>query len=145
MSRKVCRDTVLVIDDDPDFRALIETIAELCMVPTLQAPDCRKGLKILECEHGRIKMVFLDYFMPGMEPVKCAAAIIATAPPCEVPTRSNLERPNFSTKRRRRSATARMRQSSPGGRSEKPDPSMSGAYTVAYGASAGMVYRQENE
>jgi len=81
MSGKACRDTVLVIDDDADFRALIETIAELSMVPMLQAPDCRKGLKILEREHGRIKMVFLDYFMPGMEPVKCAAAIIAKTGP----------------------------------------------------------------
>ncbi|HYR84207.1 MAG TPA: response regulator [Terriglobia bacterium] len=77
MSRKVCRDSVLVIDDDPDFRALVETMAELYEVPMLQAPDCRKGLKVLEREYSRIKMVFLDYFMPGMEPVRCAAAIIA--------------------------------------------------------------------
>jgi CheY-like chemotaxis protein len=70
---------VLVIDDDPDYRSLIETVAACCQLRVVEASDCNHGLKALEVERHRIKMVLLDYFMPGMEPVKCAAAIVAKA------------------------------------------------------------------
>jgi CheY-like chemotaxis protein len=79
MNDTVARKAVLVIDDDPEFRRLIKTFADLWNVPVLEAEDCRTGLKILEREHYRIKMVLLDYFMPGMEPAKCARAILAKA------------------------------------------------------------------
>jgi len=75
----ILRDTVLVIDDDPDCRGMIEALAQIRRVPVLQAGDCREGLRVLEREHGRIKIVLLDYFMPGMEPPQCAASIVARA------------------------------------------------------------------
>ena len=49
--------------------------------------------------------------------------------------------PESSTRR----AVPRIEWSIPDGRSENPAPNRSGAYTVAYDASAGMVYRHENE
>jgi CheY-like chemotaxis protein len=79
MNEKVLRDTVLVIDDDPDCRGLVALLGQLCNVPVLQAEDCSSGLKILERQHHKIKMILLDYFMPGMEPVKCARAILTKA------------------------------------------------------------------
>ena len=79
MNEKVLRDTVLVIDDDPDCRGLVALLGQLSNVPVLQAEDCSAGLKILERQHHRIKMILLDYFMPGMEPVKCARAILTKA------------------------------------------------------------------
>ena len=81
MSTKTYRDSVLVIDDDEDCRTLIGSIAQSSGLRVLEASDCRGGLSVLEREHDRIKMVILDYFMPGMEPKKCAAAIIAKAGP----------------------------------------------------------------
>ena len=81
MSDKVARNAVLVIDDDPDFRSLIEIFAQLWNIPVLQAGDCRSALKILDREHQRITMILLDYFMPGMEPAKCVKAILAKAGP----------------------------------------------------------------
>src|SRR5215510_9971585 len=75
----ILRDTVLVIDDDPDCRGMIEALAQIRRVPVLQAGDCREGLQVLELEHGRIKIILLDYFMPGMEPAQCAASIVARA------------------------------------------------------------------
>jgi CheY-like chemotaxis protein len=81
MNEKTQRDAVLVIDDDADFRGLVETFAELWKVPVLQAGDCNSGLKLLDREHQRIKMILLDYFIPGMEPVKCAEAILTKAGP----------------------------------------------------------------
>jgi CheY-like chemotaxis protein len=79
MKATLRRDAVLVIDDDADCRQLIETLGEICGVPVLQAPDCKAGLKVIECEGSRIKIILLDYLMPGMEPAKCAASIIAAA------------------------------------------------------------------
>jgi len=71
--------SVLVIDDDADFRGLISTIGELHGVPVIEAADCSSGLKTLAREHARIKLVVLDYFMPGMDPLACGAAIVAQA------------------------------------------------------------------
>jgi len=75
------RDSVLVIDDNADFRELIAMIGQLYGVRVLEAADCRKGLKVITQEHGRIKLVFLDYFMPGMDPGPCAQAIVAKVGP----------------------------------------------------------------
>jgi CheY-like chemotaxis protein len=84
MRKKICPDSVLVIDDDDDFRGLISTIGELHGVPILEASDCSSGLRVLKQQHSRIKLVVLDYFMPGMDPTVCGAAVIAQAGP-EVP------------------------------------------------------------
>ena len=81
MTRRTMPDSVLVIDDDADFRGLVSMIGELHGVPVLEAPDCSSGLRLLDREHSRIKLVVLDYFMPGMDPVACGAAIIAEAGP----------------------------------------------------------------
>jgi CheY-like chemotaxis protein len=81
MSEKVSRDSVLVIDDNPDFCELVVTIGQLYGVPVLTAPDCRKGLKLLTEEKARIKMILLDYLMPGMEPYPCVRALTAKAGP----------------------------------------------------------------
>jgi CheY-like chemotaxis protein len=75
----VARDTILVIDDDNDLRSLITTLGELSGIRVLEAANCSIGLKILDKEHERIKLVLLDYFMPGMEPTTCAKAIVAKA------------------------------------------------------------------
>ena len=74
-------DAVLVIDDDADCREMIETMGLIWGVPVLQAPNCKEGLKVIESERSGIKLILLDYFMPGMEPAKCAACIIAVAGP----------------------------------------------------------------
>ena len=81
MSEPVRRDSVLVIDDNADFRELIAMIGQLCGVPVLQAPDCSIALRVLDRELPRIKLILLDYYMPGMEPVSCAQALIGKAGP----------------------------------------------------------------
>jgi CheY-like chemotaxis protein len=79
MKRARGRDTVLVIDDDPDVQALIEVVAQTYGIPTVHAFDCTDGLEVLKRDHSRIKMILLDYFLPGMHPAVCAAAILAAA------------------------------------------------------------------
>ena len=81
MNSKISRDTVLIIDDDPYLRELVEAIGRTCKVPVLQAQDCSVGLEVLDREGARIKLILLDYFMPGMQPVQCANALLAKAGP----------------------------------------------------------------
>jgi CheY-like chemotaxis protein len=81
MRKNGSADSVLIIDDDADFRGLVSTIGEMHGVPVLEAPDCSTGLSVLAREHSRIKLVVLDYLMPGMDPANCGAAIIAEAGP----------------------------------------------------------------
>jgi CheY-like chemotaxis protein len=79
MSPKSRPNAALVIDDDPNCREMIETMGLVWGVPVLQAANCKEGLKVIKSEHGRIKLILLDYFMPGMEPAKCVASIIVAA------------------------------------------------------------------
>ena len=72
---------VLVVDDDADFREMIIIMGHLWGIVVLQAGDCAQALRILDREKNRIKLILLDYFMPGMEPAQCAAALIAKAGP----------------------------------------------------------------
>ena len=79
MSAVALRNTVLVIDDDPNLRELVEIIAQIWSVPVIQASDCATALQVLEREHERIKIILLDYLMPGMAPAKCVASLLARA------------------------------------------------------------------
>jgi two-component system, NtrC family, response regulator len=75
------REAVLVIDDDSSCRELIAIIGQLWGIPVLEAADCAAGLRILQREKQIIRLILLDYFMPGMQPVDCAAALKALAEP----------------------------------------------------------------
>ena len=75
------RDAVLIIDDDQSCRELIGMIGQLWGIPVLEAADCAAALQVLEREHKRIRIILLDYFMPGMRPVECTAALTAMAGP----------------------------------------------------------------
>ena len=69
------RDAVLVIDDDPDFRDLVATVLLDQGISTLGAANCREGLALLDGERTRVGLILLDYWMPGMTPVDCAACL----------------------------------------------------------------------
>ena len=81
MSPRPRPDAALVIDDDADCRELIQTLGLMYGVPVLQAANCKEGLEVIKREGSRIKLILVDYFMPGMEPAKCIACIIAAAGP----------------------------------------------------------------
>ena len=73
------RSAVLVVDDDPNYRQMIVFIGQMWEIVVLEAGDCGQALQILDREKNRIRLILLDYFMPGMEPKQCAAALIAKA------------------------------------------------------------------
>ena len=72
---------VLVVDDDPHFREMIVIMGQIWGIVVLETGDCGQALQILDHEKNRIRLILLDYFMPGMEPAQCAAALIAKAGP----------------------------------------------------------------
>ena len=75
------RPAMLVVDDDPDYREMIVFMGQISGIVVLEAGNCAQGLQILDREKNRIRLILLDYFMPGMEPMQCAAAFIAKAGP----------------------------------------------------------------
>src|SRR5262249_17513947 len=81
MRHKSRPNAALVIADDPNCREMIETMGLVWGVPVLQAANCKEALKVIKSERGRIKLILLDYFMPGMDPAKCVTSLIAAAGP----------------------------------------------------------------
>jgi CheY-like chemotaxis protein len=79
VSEVTTQPALLVIDDDPNFRELMVEIGKTRGIAVLEAADCRQALQMLDREKDRIRLILLDYFMPGMEPSQCAAAVIAKA------------------------------------------------------------------
>lgn len=69
------RDELLVIDDDPDFRELVSLFAEELGVTCVPASTPDEGTTLAEREAPRLRAVLLDYFMPGNDPARTAAAI----------------------------------------------------------------------
>ena len=72
MSHAMNDDAILVIDDDPDLRDLVRLIAEGTSVDVVEAATCMEGIAALRANRDRVRLVLLDYFMPGMEPACCA-------------------------------------------------------------------------
>src|SRR5262249_29446869 len=81
VSEVTTRPAVLVVDDDPNFREMIVFMGQMWGIVVLEAGHCGQALHILDREKNRIRLILLDYFMPGMEPTQCAAALIAKAGP----------------------------------------------------------------
>jgi DNA-binding NtrC family response regulator len=75
------RDRVMVIDDDNDFRELMEVFLSSWGLTCVSARDCGQALSLLERERGRLRVVLLDYFMPGPPPDTCLRAILERLDP----------------------------------------------------------------
>jgi DNA-binding response OmpR family regulator len=69
------RHCALIIDDDPAICEMIVAAGEMFGIRVLHANNCQVGVKVLRENLAIVKLVLLDYFMPGMQPVTCASAI----------------------------------------------------------------------
>ena len=65
-------DAILIIDDDADLRELVRLVAEAIDIDVVEAATCVEGIAALRANRDRIRLVLLDYFMPGMDPTSCA-------------------------------------------------------------------------
>ena len=75
------RTTVLVVDDDTDFRALAAFVVASEGLTAIEAADCRQCLDVLRRDPEGVLAVLLDYYMPGMKPTLCVSAIRELIPP----------------------------------------------------------------
>jgi DNA-binding NtrC family response regulator len=66
---------VLIIDDDADMRDLVGLNIEAMGFDVIKAGSCVDGIAALAANRDRIRLVLLDYFMPGMEPAACATEV----------------------------------------------------------------------
>jgi two-component system response regulator GlrR len=77
----VVRNTVLTIDDDPDFREMIALLLRDLELTCVVAADFASAFSILESANLHLRAVLLDYFMPGIDPRTCIREIVALAGP----------------------------------------------------------------
>jgi CheY-like chemotaxis protein len=74
-------DAILVIDDDADLRDLVRLVVESADVDVVEAATCVEGIAALRANRERIRLVLLDYFMPGMDPTSCAKQLCRLVDP----------------------------------------------------------------
>ena len=72
---------ILIVDDDADLRDLVRFVVEPMGVGVLEATNCAEGIAALQAHRDRVRLVLLDYFMPGAEPTSCARALCELAGP----------------------------------------------------------------
>jgi CheY-like chemotaxis protein len=72
-------DAILIIDDDADLRDLVRLVLEPANVDVVEAATCGEGIAALRANRERVRLVLLDYFMPGMDPACCAKALCSLA------------------------------------------------------------------
>jgi CheY-like chemotaxis protein len=72
-------DIVLIVDDQEDARELLALIARQHGFEAWMARDCAEAIPLARRAGERLALVLLDYFMPGMEPVRCCREIVANA------------------------------------------------------------------
>ncbi|MGH6689102.1 MAG: response regulator [Vicinamibacterales bacterium] len=74
-------DAILIIDDDADLRDLVRLVVEPTNVDVVEAATCGEGIAALRANRERVRLVLLDYFMPGMDPACCARELSSLASP----------------------------------------------------------------
>jgi two-component system, sensor histidine kinase len=67
------------VDDDPDLRDLVRFVVEAADIEVVEAANCREAIAALQANGDRIRLVLLDYFMPGIDPAACTREICRLA------------------------------------------------------------------
>ena len=73
-------ETVLLVDDDPDVRALLSEVLRIGGFAILEAPDGTTALRIAETTLGPIELLVTDINMPGINGLELARRVQALRP-----------------------------------------------------------------
>jgi DNA-binding NtrC family response regulator len=79
MSQAMSDNAILIIDDDADMRDLVRLLVEPTDVDVVEASTCREGIAALRANRDRVRLVLLDYFMPGVDPTCCVRELCSLA------------------------------------------------------------------
>ena len=74
--------TLLVIDDEPQVRALFQTALETAGYRVLTAESGQHGLRLLQQE--KVDLILVDIFMPGMDGLELIQRLRATRPTSKI-------------------------------------------------------------
>ncbi len=72
--------TVLIVDDDPDFRELLQIFLRKKGFVTREAPNCKSAIAALGEPAAHVDAVLLDYYMPGLPPSRCTERLKEVLP-----------------------------------------------------------------
>jgi CheY-like chemotaxis protein len=78
-SEQITKETVLIVDDEPDMREILSNFARDLGYKTLMADSGEQAIRFME-QNDSIGIVILDVIMPGMDGADCYEAIKATWP-----------------------------------------------------------------
>jgi CheY-like chemotaxis protein len=78
------RETVLVVEDEPELRELVSEVLQLQGYTVLEARSAEDGLAVAAHHAGRIDLVITDVFMPGMAPRPFVEALRRTRPEARI-------------------------------------------------------------
>jgi len=81
VSHGMRENAVLIVDDDEDLRDLVRFVVEAADFDVVEASTCREAMAALQANRDRIRLVLLDYFMPGMDPAACTRELCRLAGP----------------------------------------------------------------
>ncbi|MBD3254888.1 MAG: response regulator [Candidatus Lokiarchaeota archaeon] len=65
MSEKKERNTILIVDDEPDIVRLTEKFLKLGEFETITCNNGRDAMEIVKKKHDEIALILLDIMMPG--------------------------------------------------------------------------------
>jgi CheY-like chemotaxis protein len=74
------RETILVVEDEPELLELVREVLELHGYQVLEAADTDEGLRRLTSHGGPIHLVIADVVMPGMTAADFRAAVRRARP-----------------------------------------------------------------
>jgi CheY-like chemotaxis protein len=80
---------VLVVDDDPAMRAMVERVLRPAGYAVLAAANGEEALRVLE--HGGVDVVLTDLLMPDMDGIELIRTLAARAPDLPVVTLSGAD------------------------------------------------------
>ena len=66
LSRRLCAPTILVVDNEPEVRAVAEHVLSAAGYPVMTAPDGTRAFGMLE-HHPEIALLFTDIVMPRID------------------------------------------------------------------------------
>jgi CheY-like chemotaxis protein len=78
------KETILVVDDEPEIRELTEEALQSWGYTVLAAESGESALEVFSRRKSDIDLVILDLNMPGMGGIKCMEELLQTSPDIRV-------------------------------------------------------------
>ena len=79
-----CAETILVVEDEPILRKLVQEVLKMNGYAVLEAIQGEDALRLCDAHEGMIDLLLTDVMMPGMSGAELAARTVAARPETKV-------------------------------------------------------------